>query len=89
MPASQIAQRVAHLPTWRVRRRHASLAESAGSGTPPHTCAQEGGILKITPFDILAIFSAFYLASRLARHLFPRFLGREIPAKKVPVKKAQ
>lgn len=50
---------------------------------------QEGGILKITPFDILAIFSAFYLASRLARHLFPRFLGREIPAKKVPAKKAQ
>ena len=81
---------MAHFPTWRVRRRHASLAESAASGTPPRgVCAQEGGILKITPFDILAIFSAFYLASRLARHLFPRFLGREIPAKKVPAKKAQ
>ena len=51
--------------------------------------AQEGSVLKITPFDVLAIFSAFYLASRLARHLFTRFLGREIPAKKGPAKKAQ
>ena len=43
---------------------------------------QDGGILQITPLDILAIFSLFYLASRLARRLFPRFLGRDIPAKK-------
>ena len=43
---------------------------------------QDGGVLQISPLDILAIFSFFYLANRLVRRLFPRFLGRDIPAAK-------
>ena len=32
----------------------------------------DGSILRITPLDILAIFSAFYLAAKLVQRLFRR-----------------
>ena len=31
---------------------------------------QEGGVIRVSPFDVLAVIAFFYLCGKLARYLF-------------------